>query len=556
MNYTSAFVTVITVASLVGCSSTQPASKHYTEPTPIANGPMPAMASSANTMLSPVSVAPSPGPAPASVSRAKLVRDSIFAAKGLPPIFQEQQPRYQAQVRNDIVRVADQPVSTFSVDVDTGSYSNVRRHLQNGELPPRDAVRPEEMLNYFHYKFAKQGGDTPLALSTSVGVTPWNQETKLVRVSLDVPDVMHEQLPAANVVLLIDVSGSMSSPTRLPLIQRGLNMLVDKLKPEDVVSIVTYAGREAIALDGAKGHEKDRIKGVIDGLSAAGTTNGQSGVKAAYQLAKAHFVDKGVNRVLLATDGDFNVGMSDVKQVLEYVKNQKASGISLSTIGVGEQNYNEEMMEQLADAGDGNYSYIDTLLEAKKVLVDEFRSNWSEVARDVKVQVEFNPENVSTYRLIGYENRALKEQDLKNDKVDAGDVGLGHQVTALYEITLTKGKGERTRRYEPKHQHVSASHPNELAYVRLRYKEAPQFKPKEQSHLIEMRAIQAGLDSESKFAASVAAFAQSLSDGGKHLKDFSWDEISQLASENKGVDEDGYRGEFIRLIKLRKEIRQ
>uniref|UniRef100_UPI0035670A14 vWA domain-containing protein n=1 Tax=Pseudomonas sp. TaxID=306 RepID=UPI0035670A14 len=360
----------------------------------------------------------------------------------LPPAYREQyREQYQKLADNPIHAVAEAPVSTFSIDVDTGSYANVRRFLNQGQLPPAEAVRLEELVNYFPYAYPLPSGDTPFGVGTELAVTPWNPQSRLLRIAIKASDIRVAQLPPANLVFLVDVSGSMDRREGLPLVQSTLKLLVEQLRAEDKVSLVVYAGSSHVVLEPTAGSDKARIRAAIDRLSAGGSTAGESGIQLAYQQAQQGFIKGGINRILLATDGDFNVGISDFETLKQLAADKRKSGVSLTTLGFGTGNYNERLMEQLADAGDGNYAYIDNLREARKVLVDQLGSTLATVAKDVKIQVEFNPAQVSEYRLLGYENRALKREDFSNDKVDAGEIGAGHTVTALYEIVPVGNKG-------------------------------------------------------------------------------------------------------------------
>lgn len=452
--------------------------------------------------------------------------------------------------------VAEAPVSTFSIDVDTGAYANVRRFLQQGRLPVKDAVRVEELINYFSYDYPLPADKTrPFSVTTEIATTPWNPDTYLLRIGLKGYDVAPDKLPPANLVFLIDVSGSMMPPERLPLLQAGLRLLVQKLRAEDRVAIVVYAGASGVVLEPTPGDQKAKILAALDRLTAGGSTNGASGIRLAYTVAQQAYIENGINRVLLATDGDFNVGTVGFDALKNLVEEKRKSGISLSTLGVGRDNYNERLMEQLADIGNGNYAYIDTLKEAHKVLVHEMASTLFTIAKDVKIQVEFNPATVAEYRLLGYENRALKREDFHNDKVDAGEIGAGHTVTALYEIALVGGKGRRVEpsRYEaPK---AIDGRKDELAWLRLRYK-----LPKgERSQLIEQPIKTADIhragsaSNDFRFAAAVAAFGQLLR-GGAYTANFGYDDVLKLAQAARGADTDGYRGEFLSVVNLAKSL--
>jgi Ca-activated chloride channel family protein len=460
--------------------------------------------------------------------------------------------KYAAIETNPVKRVAEHPVSTFSIDVDTGAYSNVRRFLQQGRLPPKDAVRVEEMINYFSYDYqgpANRG--QPFSVYTEISTTPWNEKTRLLKVGIKGYAVAKEQLPPANLVFLVDVSGSMESPDKLPLLKSALKMLTQRMSERDFVSLVVYAGASGVVLEPTPGNKTATISAALDRLSAGGSTNGGAGIKLAYAMAKQGFIKGGINRVILATDGDFNVGTVNFESLKQLIEEQRASGIELTTLGFGGGNYNDHLMEQLADAGNGNYAYIDTLNEARKVLVEEMSATLFTIARDVKIQIEFNPAAVAEYRLIGYENRMLKREDFNNDKIDAGDIGAGHTVTALYEIALAGDGGERIEPLRYGVNKPAAGSKEELAFLRLRYK----LPGEEQSKLLEQGLLRKDIkkidqsSDDLRFAASVAAFGQMLR-GGEHLGKVSWPEIRQLASNARGDDAFGYRGEFLQLLAM------
>ena len=459
--------------------------------------------------------------------------------------------RYQAIDANPVKRVAEAPVSTFSIDVDTGAYANVRRFLNQGRLPPADAVRVEELVNYFPFDYEEPRGNVPFAVHTELAAAPWKPDNVLLRIGIKGQDVAKQSLPPANLVFLVDVSGSMASADKLALLKSALKLLVRELRAQDRITLVTYAGRTAVVLQPTSGSETSRILAAIDALQAGGSTAGASGIELAYRVAQQSFIANGINRILLATDGDFNVGITDFRALKSLVAERRKSGVSLSTLGFGTGNYNEQLMEQLADAGDGAYSYIDNLMEGHKVLVNEMTSTLATIARDVKIQVEFNPATVKEYRLIGYENRLLKREDFNNDKVDAGDIGAGHTVTALYELTLVGGKGLiDSLRYAPQPA-ASAQASSELAHVKLRYK-APQADASELIDITiaagESRPI-AQASPEMRFAAAVAGFGQLLR-GGQYTGAWALADARALAAANVGADRFGYRGEFLRLIDL------
>jgi Ca-activated chloride channel family protein len=463
------------------------------------------------------------------------------------PALRESRERYDGEAVSPIHLAAIDPVSTFSVDVDTGSYANARRFLTGGELPPQDAVRTEELINYFRYDLAApQARGTPFSVATDVMVTPWNPDTRLLRIGLRGYDLPRSARPPANLVFLVDVSGSMADEDKLPLVKAALAGLAGELRPQDKVSIVVYAGAAGLVLEPT--NDPAKIRAALNHLEAGGSTAGGAGLELAYRIARDHLVESGVNRIVLATDGDFNVGVKDTKALIEMVEKQRDSGITLTTLGFGQGNYNEALMEQVADHGNGNYAYIDSALEAKKVLGDEMGSTLFTIAKDVKVQVEFNPAQVGQYRLLGYENRALREEDFNNDRVDAGDIGAGHQVTAIYEIVPAGFKGwTDARRYEKPAVTASAisGRTGELAFVKLRYK----LPDGATSRLVE-RPVPASLiwarqapSPDFRFAVSVAAFGQKLR-GDPLLNGFGYPQIAALA----GKPRDFWRQEFVRLV--------
>jgi Ca-activated chloride channel homolog len=458
--------------------------------------------------------------------------------------------RYDGREVSQVHLVRDEPVSTFSVDVDTGAYANVRRFLSSGQTPPAAAVRTEEMINYFRYDYPlPESRATPFSVSTDVMVTPWNPETWLLRIGLRGYDLPRASRPPANLVFLLDVSGSMNSPDKLPLVKTALRGLTNDLSQRDRVSIVVYAGAAGLVLEPT--NDPERIARALDRLSAGGSTAGGAGLQLAYQVARDNFIEGGVNRILLATDGDFNVGVSNTDALIAMVEKERDHGVTLTTLGFGTGNYNEAMMERIADHANGNYAYIDTALEAGKVLGEQMASTLFTIAKDVKIQVEFNPAQVSQYRLLGYENRALREEDFDNDAVDAGEIGAGHQVTAIYEIVPAGSRGWiGPRRYGDEHgaaRAPSAARSGELAFVKLRYK----LPEGEVSRLIE-KPIPAALlwqkrsgSPDFAFATAVAAFGQKLR-GDPLLNGFSYRQIAGLA----GPQTDFWRQEFVRLVRV------
>ncbi|MGF6704528.1 vWA domain-containing protein [Pseudomonas frederiksbergensis] len=468
----------------------------------------------------------------------------------------EQREQYQALADNPIHSVAEAPVSTFSADVDTGAYANVRRLLNQGRLPPEGAVRLEEMVNYFPYDYALPTDGSPFGVTTELAPSPWNPHTRLLRIGIKASDRAVAELAPANLVFLVDVSGSMDRREGLPLVKSTLKLLVDQLREQDRVSLVVYAGESRVVLEPTSGREKAKIRTAIDRLTAGGSTAGASGIELAYQMAQQAFIPKGINRILLATDGDFNVGISDFGSLKQMAVDKRKTGVSLTTLGFGVDNYNEHLMEQLADAGDGNYAYIDNLREARKVLVDQLGSTLAVVAKNVKLQVEFNPAQVSEYRLLGYENRALKREDFSNDKIDAGEIGAGHTVTALYEIVPKGEKGWlEPLRYGNPAADVSAK-TGEMAMLRVRY----QLPEGGNSRLIERPILKgeagklSAASDDLRFAAAVAAFSQQLKDG-RYTGDFSLKDTEALARGARGDDQFGLRAEFVQLVELAQSLR-
>ncbi len=485
----------------------------------------------------------------------RMLRPAPVADAAQADFQSEYREQYQKLADNPIHAVAQDPVSTFSIDVDTGSYANVRRFLNRGQLPPGDAVRLEELVNYFPYSYPQASGNTPFGVSTELAVTPWNANSRLLKVAIKASELQSQAMPPANLVFLVDVSGSMDRADGLPLVQSTLKLLVEQLRADDKVSLVVYAGDSSVVLPPTSGSEKGKIRAAIDKLQAGGSTAGESGIQLAYEQAQQGFIANGINRILLATDGDFNVGISDFDSLKKLAEDKRKTGVSLTTLGFGTDNYNEQLMEQLADAGNGNYAYIDNLREARKVLVEQLSSTLVTVAKDVKIQVEFNPAQVSEYRLLGYENRALKREDFSNDKVDAGEIGAGHTVTALYEIVPAGNKGWlESLRYAQVDSKRAAS--SEMALLRIRYKAPNQ----EQSRLLEVPIAAdakapaiADASADLRFAAAVAAFAQQLK-GGQYTQGFDLAASAKLARSAKGDDHFGLRAEFVQLVELAQSL--
>jgi len=460
----------------------------------------------------------------------------------------EEYPEYEP---NSIKLVSEAPVSTFSIDVDTASYSLVRNQLNNGHLPKPNAVRAEELINYFDYNYPlPKSRNRPFEPTVTVLNSPWNNGKKLVHIGIKGYELDSDELPNSNIVFLLDVSGSMNAANKLPLVKQSINLLLDTLKPTDTMSLVVYAGAAGVVLEPTQVKEKAVILEAIKRLNAGGSTAGGQGIELAYQLAEQNLKKDSVNRIILATDGDFNVGSSSNEELKRMVERKREKGIFLSVLGFGRNNYQDDMMQILAQNGNGVAAYIDTLSEAKKVLVDEATSTLFTIAKDVKIQVEFNPTTVSEYRLIGYETRALKREDFNNDKVDAGDIGDGHTVTAIYEITPADSENQSIDkpRYSANEKTTSTGSKNEYGYVKIRYKAPTGTKSK----LIEQAIVvkqSTKADSEVLFSTAVAGFAQLLA-GNNYTGDLQYSDLISLAKENKGSDDFGYRSEFIQLIRM------
>jgi Ca-activated chloride channel family protein len=460
---------------------------------------------------------------------------------------------YAPIVENPFLAVSQNPLSTFSIDVDEASYSNVRRYLLNGGLPPPGAVRIEEMINYFGYDYAKPTGEDPISLNTEIAECPWNPKHKLIHIGLKGKEIPVDNLPSSNFVFLIDVSGSMNEPDKLPLVQASIKLLTDQLREKDKVAIVVYAGNAGVVLPSTNGSDKVKIKEAIDELQAGGSTAGGEGIQLAYKIASENFIENGNNRVVLATDGDFNVGLSSDDELVRLIEKERKTGIFLSVLGFGTGNYQDNKMQQLADKGNGNHSYIDNINEAKKVLVNEFGSTLFTIANDVKLQIEFNPTKVQAYRLIGYENRLLANEDFNDDQKDAGELGSGHTVTALYEIIPVGVTDDFIRqvdtlKYQSNQHEIKQQFSNEIMTIKFRYK-----NPKEETSKLMVHAVidnQTGLENTSenfRFSAAVAEFGLLLR-GSTYRQQSSFHQVISLATSAKCKDSDGYRNEFIKLV--------
>jgi len=462
---------------------------------------------------------------------------------------------YAAIEENQFLSPQDQPLSTFSIDVDYASYSNTRRFIKNGSLPPVDAVRIEELVNYFSYNYAEPMAGKPFSVHTELSPCPWQPENQLLHIGLKAKEVPMIEVPASNLVFLLDVSGSMSSPDKLPLLINSFQLLSNQLRPEDRVAIVVYAGASGVVLPSTPGNQKDRILAALEGLEAGGSTAGSEGIELAYQIAEEHFIQNGNNRIILATDGDFNVGVSSEGALQRLIERKREKGVFLSVLGFGTGNIQDAKMETLADHGNGQYAYIDDLLEARKFLVTELSSTLLTVAKDVKIQIEFNPERVGEYRLIGYENRLLAAEDFNNDQKDAGEIGAGHTVTTLYELTPP---GSRSGKVDPlKYQTnkaTTAAHSEEWGMLKLRYKE-PQGSV---SKLIEEPITQADWEAQPSedlaFSSAVVGFGMLLRKS-EYAGDMNYEQVLALARSGKGEDHSGYRAGFIQLVELAKELK-
>ncbi len=548
----SALLVSAIAISLSACSSNQ----QMTTPAPMAEP-------SSSTVRQ---RSPAPVVVVSPMSQADIAAGNAVMMSPVVVVDAEARDNYQDIKPNPVNKTSEMAVATLSIDTDTGSYANVRRYLNEGQLPPVDAVRVEEMLNYFNYQFAdgKRLGNAPFIVATEVVDSPWDkadQDNKIIKVAIKAVEpnqATSEQLPPANLVFLIDVSGSMSSSDKLPLAQASLKLLTQQLRAQDSVSIVTYSGRTSVALPATSGDQKAKIIAAIDSLNAAGSTNGEDALKLAYNQAEQAMQKNGINRIVMLTDGDFNVGISNVDQMLDLVKANRDRGISLSTVGFGRGNLNDYMMEQMANNGNGNYSYIDSLMEAKKVFNDELAATFNTVAKDVKIQVEFNPEVVSEWRLIGYENRVLAEEDFNNDKVDAGELGAGKAVIALFEVTPTGQIGLYSeRRYDSNKAKVNNkanNKTNELGYLKLRYK-AP---TGDSSKLVSQAIINSSQDlnkanSDTQFALAVAGFGQRLSNS-QYINDWKYTDSGKLAktsiARQPNSDIEGIRRHFVSLTEL------
>ena len=494
-------------------------------------------------------------------NRAISSKQMAVRSLGMPALIYDRyanREEYSHNAENRFKSPVKDPLSTFSIDVDAASYSNIRRFINQGEMPPKDAVRIEEMINYFNYNYPEPTGNDPVRITTEVGICPWNKTHRLVQIGLKARKIESKNLPASNFVFLIDVSGSMFGPTRLELVKSSLRLLVNNLREKDRVAIVTYCGDARVALPSTPGNEKQKIKDALETLTAGGSTAGGAGIKEAYRIAQKNFIAQGNNRIIFCTDGDFNVGASSETELENLIESKRKSGIFLTVLGYGMGNYKDNKMQILAQKGNGNHAYIDNIQEANKVLVNEFGSTMYAVAKDVKLQVEFNPAKVQSYRLVGYETRILNNEDFNDDTKDAGEMGAGHTVTALYEIIPTGTPGNIPGSVDPlKYQsqtnvNAQTGNSSELLTVKLRYKTPEEEKSKK----IEKSVTDTGKDNVSpdfRFASAVAMFAQLLKDSD-FKGEATYDKVIETANKGLSFDPEGYRAEFVRLVQSAKGL--
>lgn len=483
-------------------------------------------------------------------------RVTVFSVGGVMPQTDWNTENYATIHENGFKNALVNPLSTFSIDVDNASYSNVRRYLNQGELPPVDAIRIEEMINYFNYNYAEPSGEHPFSVTTELAKCPWNSYNYLMHIGLKGKSIDKSELPPSNLVFLIDVSGSMGSSNKLPLLKRAFTLLVNELRPNDRVAIVVYAGAAGKVLDSTPGNKKKEIIESLEKLSAGGSTAGGAGLQLAYKIAKENFIEKGNNRIILATDGDFNVGVSSTSEMERLVEKERENGIFMTVLGFGMGNIKDDKMETIADKGNGNYAYIDNIQEARKVFITEFGGTLFTIAKDVKFQLEFNPEKVKAYRLVGYENRLLNAEDFNDDKKDAGEMGAGHTVTTLYEIIPANSEIEAPSVDPLKYQELktsSGNKSNELLTIKLRYKQPDGNKSK----LLELpvkNRLEKTTSDNFNFSASVASFGMLLR-GSEFMGNTSIETVLELAQNAKGDDKEGFRSEFIQLVKTVNDLR-
>jgi Ca-activated chloride channel homolog len=537
------------------------------EPLPSSGAKESAKVAAAASAARPRAAHQAAGALPAPFSSASVAMGNAASRQDLKRAQDFNTAAYSHIEENPFLATLDNPLSTFSIDVDTASYSNVRRFIENGSLPPKDAVRVEEMINYFAYDYPQPNDNLPFSVNLDAASCPWQPGHRLVRIGLKGREMPNEKRPASNLVFLLDVSGSMEPANRLPLVRQAMRLLVDKLGENDRVAIVVYSGASGLALPSTTGDRKEQILAALENLQAGGSTNGAQGIELAYQTAAEHFIKGGVNRVILATDGDFNIGTTSEGNLVRLIQEKAKGGVFLSVLGVGDDNLNDSMMQKLADKGNGNYAYLDSLDEARKVLVQQINGTLVTIAKDVKIQVEFNPVRVASYRLIGYEKPILRKEDFNNDKIDAGEIGAGHTVTALYEIVPVGVEATPAAsvalvdplKYQPNLVSVATSLGKaaspELLTVKLRYKEPDG----ETSKLIERPFVDSGAQFASavpdlKFAAAAAEFGMILRDS-EFKGSGTLGAVAEWAQEGKGADEKGYRAGFLALVRKAQELK-
>jgi Ca-activated chloride channel family protein len=522
----------------------------------------PAEAAKAEPAPAPLAKPSPPLPAKVAIRRERQTVMSV-SPRSLPSgqaLTMDQGPAHNTEAYdriddNPFQRVAQKPLSTFSVDVDTAAYSNARRFITGGSLPPKDAVRIEEMINYFSYAYPAPAKGEPFSITTDVTQSPWNAKFKLLRIGLKAPAIEDSQAPARNLVFLLDVSGSMSAPNKLPLLQQAMNLLVAQLRPQDKIAIVTYAGNAGLALPSTSGAEKDTIRNAIFRLEPGGSTNGAAGIQLAYDIAEKQKIKNGINRVILATDGDFNVGTTDQGSLTRLIEQERERGVALTVLGFGMGNYKDSTLEKLADKGNGNHAYIDSISEARKVLVTEAGATLVTVAKDVKLQLEFNPAAVAGYRLVGYENRMLKDEDFNDDKKDAGDIGAGHSVTAIYEIVpagldVPAAAKVDALKYQTPAAPAAGGNASELLTVKIRYKAPDGKTSKLLSRVVDNKETAfAQTSTDLRWAVAIASFGMKLRES-PHRGNLSWKDIYAMAQGAAGKDPEGYRTEALKLIQM------
>ena len=499
------------------------------------------------------------------ISYTKQARYQSYAVPE-PGYIQHNTEGYSAIDENGFKDVLHNPLSTFSIDVDRASYSNVRRFLNMGQLPPIDAVRIEEMINYFSYDYPEPSGKHPFSVYTEISACPWNSAHQLLHVGLKGKSIDKSELPPSNLVFLIDVSGSMSAPNKLPLLKQAFRMLVNELRPEDRVAMVVYAGAAGLVLESTTKSKKSEILAALDKLQSGGSTAGGAGLKLAYRVAQENFVEEGNNRIILATDGDFNIGASSNAEMERLIEEKRDHGVFMTVLGFGMGNYKDDKMEIIADKGNGNYAYIDNIQEAKKVFITEFGGTLFTIAKDVKFQMEFNPARVKGYRLVGYENRLLNDEDFNDDKKDAGEMGAGHTVTALYEIipagsdeplkSIDPLKYQSNRGEEPSVEPVKADRSAELMTVKLRYKRPDSNTSTKVEIPVKGRVLDLDETSDNfRFSAAIAEFGLILRNS-QYKEEASMQDVIAMAKDARGEDEEGYRAEFLKLVKLADSLKE